>query len=111
MLTLFEALLTKNAVDNLKFVSRKRVVIWLNGCPFHKCGTSAYQSTKYERIRILSCVRDFFGFYRHLLLIRAILPRENAEKCTFLSGRFPSVYQNDPTIPFLLVPVFSQFLE
>ena len=68
MLTLFEALLTKNAVDNLKFVSRKRVVIWLNGCPFHKCGTRAYQSTKYERIRILSCVRDFFGFYRHLLL-------------------------------------------
>ena len=69
MLTLFEALLTKNAVDNLKFVSRKRVVIWSNGCPFHKCGTRAYQSTKYERIRILSCVRDFFGFYRHLLLI------------------------------------------
>ena len=68
MLTLFEALLTKNAVDNLKFVSRKRVVIWLNGCPCHKCGTRAYQSTKYERIRILSCVRDFFGFYRHLLL-------------------------------------------
>ena len=68
MLTLFEALLTKNAVDHLKFVSRKRVVIWLNGCPFHKCGTRAYQSTKYERIRILSCVRDFFGFYRHLLL-------------------------------------------
>ena len=72
MLTLFEALLTKNAVDNLKFVSRKRVVIWLNGCPFHKCGTRAYQSTKYERIRILSCVRDFFGFYRHLLLIASL---------------------------------------
>ena len=69
MLTLFEALLIKNAVDHLKFVSRKRVIIWLNGCPFHKCGTRAYQSTKYERIRILSCVRDFFGFYRHFLLI------------------------------------------
>ena len=73
MLTLFEALLTKNAVDHLKFVSRKRVVIWLNGCPFHKCGTRAYQSTKYERIRILSCVRDFFGFYRHLLLKSPLL--------------------------------------
>ena len=68
MLTLFEVLLTKNAVDHLKFVSRKRVVISLNGCPFHKCGTRAYQCTKYERIRILGCVRDFFGFYRHLLL-------------------------------------------
>ena len=69
MLTLFDVLLTKNAVDHLKFVSRKRVVIWLNGCPFHNCGTRAYQCTKYERIRIFSCVRDFFGFYRHLLLI------------------------------------------
>ena len=66
---LFEVLLTKNAVDHLKFVSRKRVVISLNGCPFHKCGTRAYQCTKYERIRILGCVQDFFGFYRHLLLI------------------------------------------
>ena len=68
MLTLFEVLLTKNAVDHLRFVSRKRVVVSLNGCPFHKGGTRAYQCTKYERIRILGCVRDFFGFYRHLLL-------------------------------------------
>ena len=68
MLTLFEVLLTKNAVDHLKFVSRRLVVISLNGCPFHKCGTRAYQCTKYERIQILGCVRDFFGFYRHLLL-------------------------------------------
>ena len=64
MLTLFEVLLTKNAVDHLKFVSRKRVVISLNGCPFHKCGTRAYQCTKYERIR----VRGFVDFYKHLLL-------------------------------------------
>ena len=76
MLTLFEVLLTKNAVDHLKFVSRKRVVISLNECPFHKCGTRAYQCTKYERIRILGCVRDFFGFYRHLLLNVLVLKRQ-----------------------------------
>ena len=79
--------MTKNAVDNLKFVSRKRVVIWLNGCPFHKCGTRAYQSTKYERIRILSCVRDFFCSYRHLLLIIYFVNVYNAKsffsKCLF----------------------------
>ena len=41
MLTLFDILLSKNAVDHLKFVSRKRVVIWLKRCPFRKCGTRA----------------------------------------------------------------------
>ena len=39
---LFELLLTKNAVDHLKLVSRERLVFWLNGCPFHKCGIRAY---------------------------------------------------------------------
>ena len=69
MLTFLEVLSNKTAMDHLKLISRKRVDIWLNGCPFHKRGTRVYQYTKYERIRILSCVRDFFGFYRHLLLI------------------------------------------
>ena len=55
--------LTKNVVDHLKLISRKRVDIWLNDYPFYKCGTRAYQCTKYERIRILSCVRDFFEHY------------------------------------------------
>ena len=68
MLTFLEVLLNKTAVDHLKLISRKRVDIWLNGYPFHK---RAYQYTKYERIRILSCVRDFIVFYRHLLLIVA----------------------------------------
>ena len=68
MLTFLEVLSNKTAVDHLKLISRKRVDIWLNGYPFHKRGTRAYQYTKYERIRILSCVRYFFGFYRRLLL-------------------------------------------
>ena len=89
MLTLFEVLLTKNTVDHLKFVSRKQVVIWLNGCPFRKCRTRAYQCTKYERIRIVSCVRDFFGFYKHLLLIvyRAI-------SINFVGSKYKAIRQD-----------------
>ena len=64
----FEGFGQENTVNRFKLISPKQARIVTNEHPCHMYGTKVYQWTKYGRNWILSCVRDFFDFYWHLLL-------------------------------------------
>ena len=67
-----EGFVQENTINRFKLISPIQARILTNEHPCHMCGTWAYQWTKYGRNGILSCVRDFFDFYSHLLLISVL---------------------------------------
>ena len=63
-----EDFVQENTVHRPKLISPIQARILTAEIPCHMYGTWAYQWTKFGRNWILSCVRDFFDFYWHLLL-------------------------------------------
>ena len=101
-----EGFVQENTVNRFKLISPIQARILTNEHPCHMYGTWAYQWTKYGRNWILSCVRDFFDFYWHLLLT-GVLPLSISKYLIIktLDYECISIHQHYPVIITTLWPM------